>query len=392
MPSGDHTVVNRTATTPPGGVRRHDFLDRFGRASFKETLPRLAEKFWRRTIAILELVNKERKYIKVSKLPFATRLAMWRQGFLSESFTIYQLNSPDAAKSYFSDIRRHAGIWGINRPFENILDNKLVFWGFLKNFSSEIAPILGYVQQSTLYSFADLNNDAIILDMNSLRDLGKKLIIKPLSASGGLGIALYEWRDNTHHLNGEPCAPDKLLAAFTNGEYIVCKFINQAAYAARIFPDTANSIRILTLYDSERRECFIAAAAHRFGIRSGSKVVDNWVQGGVAAGVDLATGRLGKAYAFPRRGELIPHSHHPDTNEQIEGVQIANWPLIKSEIVQLGSKLPFLPHVGWDVIATDQGFEIIEGNNRPAVNIIQLGGPLLAEPRVAEFYRRHGVS
>ena len=101
MPSGDHTVVNRTATTPLGGVRRHDFLDQFGRASFKEALPSLAEKFWRWTIAILELINKERKYIKVSKLPFSARLAMWRQGFLSESFTIYQLNSPDAARVLF---------------------------------------------------------------------------------------------------------------------------------------------------------------------------------------------------------------------------------------------------------------------------------------------------
>ena len=105
----------------------------------------------------------------------------------------------------------------------------------------------------------------------------------------------------------------------------------------------------------------------------------------------MATGRLGKAYAFPRRGELIPHSHHPDTKEPLEGVQVANWPLIRDGIVRLGNKLPFLPHVGWDVIATDQGFVIIEGNNRPAVNIIQLNGPLLADPRVAEFYRRHGI-
>jgi Sugar-transfer associated ATP-grasp len=391
MPSGEHPLVNRGATTPLGGQRRHDFLDRLGRASFKEAFPDLAEKFWRRTIAILELINKERKYIKVSGLPFVTRLAMWRQGFLSESFTLYQLDSPDLARAYLSDLQRHAGIWGINEPFENILDNKLIFWGFLRNFSSEIAQVVGFIQRNAVYSFMDLHNDPIPIEMGSLNKLGYKLIVKPLSASGGLGIALYEWRDNAHYLNGERCTADKLLDAFAKGQYIVCTFVDQAAYAARIFPGTANSIRILTLYDSERRECFIAAAAHRFGIRSGSKLVDNWVQGGVAAGVDLATGRLAKAYAFPRQGRLIPHTHHPDTDELIEGAQITNWPQIKNGIVALGSKLPFLPHVGWDVIATDEGFVIIEGNNRPAVNIIQLSGPLLADPRVAEFYRQHGV-
>ena len=169
---------------------------------------------------------------------------MWRRGFLSELFTVYQLKSPGAATSYFSDVQRHAGIWGINQPFEHILDNKLTFWAFLKNFSKDIAPVLGLIQNNVLYSFVNLDDGTINIGLNDLNRLGNKLILKPLSASGGLGIALYEWRDNTHYLNGKYCTVAELSSAVANSQYIVCTFIEQAAYAAMIFHDTANTLRI----------------------------------------------------------------------------------------------------------------------------------------------------
>ena len=81
MPSGDYPLMKRGSTTPLGGPRQHDFLDRLGRASFKEAFPTLLVRFWRWTIAILELINKERKYVKVSGLPFSVRAGNVAAGF-----------------------------------------------------------------------------------------------------------------------------------------------------------------------------------------------------------------------------------------------------------------------------------------------------------------------
>jgi hypothetical protein len=391
MPAG---VGDRVAAAPPGlaaVARRRKLLDRLGRALLKDGLPTLAARAWRRVVAVAELVNKERKYVKVSDLPLSTRLGMWRRGFLSESFTIYQLDRPVEAAKYLSDYQRHARFWELNRPFEFILDNKLAFWGLLRNFSPAIAEIDGLIHSGCFFPVVGDGDETRPVDITHLGKLGRPLVLKPLSASGGLGIAIYSNRDGRHHLNHVPCTADELRTALSGEDYVVCRFIEQAAYARRIFPDVANTIRVLTIYDSERREAFIAAAAHRFGAKSGGAVVDNWVQGGIAAGVDIAGGTLGVAYAFPRQGRLVPLAVHPDTGAAIEGVQIANWQRIREGIVALASQLPFLPHVGWDVIATDDGFAVIEGNNRPAVNIVQIGGPLLADPRTERFYRQRGV-
>ena len=43
------------------------------------------------------------------------------------------------------------------------------------------------------------------------------------------------------------------------------------------------------------------------------------------------------------------------------------------------------------MVVTDDGFRILEGNQYTDVNLLQIHGPLLADPRVAAFYRRHRV-
>jgi hypothetical protein len=382
----------RALDTPPiqPGRARRRLPERLGRLLLKDGLPRLAANGWRRLVALAELVNKERKYLQESDLPLATRFGMWRRGFLSESFTIYRLGDPARAASYLSDYGRYARAWGINRPFEHVLNDKLVFWGLLRGFSPHIAPVAGLVRDGRLFRFRP--EGEVASNLADLGELGDRLVLKPISASGGRGILLYERDgDGRHRVNRASCTLDELRATVGRDGFLVCPFVEQAAYAARIFPEVANTVRVLTLYDDERQEAFVAAAAHRFGRRAGGAVVDNWVQGGLAAAVDLAAGTLGTAYPFPRRGRLEPHAAHPDTGAAIEGVGITNWAVIRDGVVALASRLPFLPYVGWDVIPTDGGFAIIEGNNRPAANIVQLERGLLADPRVESFYRRRGV-
>ena len=43
--------------------------------------------------------------------------------------------------------------------------------------------------------------------------------------------------------------------------------------------------------------------------------------------------------------------------------------------------------VGWDVIVTDEGLAVIEGNNPPN-RVIQKEHPFMADPRVSRFFEK----
>jgi hypothetical protein len=46
--------------------------------------------------------------------------------------------------------------------------------------------------------------------------------------------------------------------------------------------------------------------------------------------------------------------------------------------------------VGWDVMVTDDGFQVIEGNKFSDVQVLQVHRPLPDDRRVRDFYR-HGI-
>jgi len=119
--------------------------------------------------------------------------------------------------------------------------------------------------------------------------------------------------------------------------------------------------------------------------------VDNWTKGGLGAEVDLETGELGEAVTFPRSGKLTWYKNHPSSGSKIEGIVVPHWSHVQSEILDVARSLPFLPYIGWDIVVTENGFKIIEGNNNSDVNLLQVHRPLLLDPRIADFYKKYKV-
>lgn len=54
-------------------------------------------------------------------------------------------------------------------------------------------------------------------------------------------------------------------------------------------------------------------------------------------------------------------------------------------------QLPYIKYVGWDIVITDDDIVAIEGNNHPALKVIQLHEPFLKDPRVRKFYKHYGI-
>jgi hypothetical protein len=223
-----------------------------------------------------------------------------------------------------------------------------------------------------------------------LERLDRPVVFKPTNLSHGLGVFFCEPRDGGFLVNGAPSSVEAIKTQVGVFPYLITPKVEAAAYSRAICPAASNTLRVMTMYDAAAGAAFIARAMHRFGVRK-THPVDSWDRGGLSASVDLDTGRLGKACTFPVRGRMTWHATHPETRAPIEGTAVANWDQIATHLSELASRVPFLPYIGWDIIATDDGFVIIEGNARPEVRAIQAHGPLLADPRVAAFYRAHGV-
>ena len=92
---------------------------------------------------------------------------------------------------------------------------------------------------------------------------------------------------------------------------------------------------------------------------------------------------------LPENDEIAWTPSHPDSGAQVEGMAIPNWEDVTREIVRIATAVPFLPYVGWDFVVTDDGLQVIEGNNYSGMNVFPV--PMLDDPRVVRFFEHHGV-
>ncbi|MBA3258448.1 MAG: hypothetical protein H0T68_03145, partial [Gemmatimonadales bacterium] len=174
---------------------------------------------------------------------------------------------------------------------------------------------------------------------------------------------------------------------------LIERWVEQGPFWERLFPETANTLRVLTLWHPDDLTPFIARAVQRVGTAD-TVPTDNWSGGGISVPVDLATGRLGAGRLHPLKSGRPdqPVTHHPDTGTPIEGAVIPGWSRVADAVLRAAGGLPFNRIGGWDVLVDGDGEPVVvEANANSDVNLLQVHGGLLAEPRVRRFYQTFGV-
>lgn len=321
-------------------------------------------------------------------LPLSQRVRLWRFGFKSTSYFVYDFSRNDPS-DYLSDVA--LSITSVNGSFRRILDDKLLFHTSLSN-TLPIPELLGVIESGTISNWAG----SPIHDFESLLAFcsdATGLVLKPARSSRGQGILVVRCCANgCYTLNGRDVDVGDIKSLCESlDDYLVTAFIEQADYAAQIFPHSSNSIRFIAMNDSEC-EPLSPIAVHRFGTHN-TVPVDNWCRGGLCALIDPQTGRLGPAVANPIRtgGQLEWHSKHPDTDAPIEGVVVPNWPIIQQSVLAAMASVPVLRYVGWDILIANERFWVLEGNADTDIDLLQVHKPLLSIPAAREFYKRHNV-
>lgn len=317
-------------------------------------------------------------------------LSRERFSCLAHGFHADKLGLYDFARygygAYLSDINFIIGTGRINGPYRLLLNDKLAFHWLMGTSPRARVRLFAYVQSGLLHYPDSTARDRLHAYIRE----GRTLVFKPVRGGGGKGLRLW-----TPSNDSKDALSSLQLAISSLDDYLVTEHIEQARYARDIFPEAANTIRLLTMWDFENGRPFLGAATHRFATLA-SQPVDNFSFGGLTAAIDVQDGRLGAGVSRSpgsdlRSTELRWSDTHPDTGAQIAGVQIPAWDGLVDGLLSIAAYLPSIRYVGWDVAITDAGFRILEANNAPDPNIIQIHRPLLLDARNREFYQRVGA-
>lgn len=353
------------------------------------------------------LVRTELDTRETYDLPLRRRLWLWRRGFLSRSDYLYDLEG-GRHRQYLTDVERFVRTPRINGEWTVALSNKLVFHWMLAPFDEHRPAVYGMVRDGRFLSVGGDATDgerppmsvggvttedrgAATAEVTRRLEREGRLVLKWIKGGGGQNVYLCSYRDGDYRVNGEA----KTAAEFGDlvaglDDYLVCEHVEQFDFGASIYPETTNTLRIITMYDDDG-EPFVPIAILRTGTDR-SAPMDNFSKGGLSAEIDVETGTLGAAAQLPEE-DLVFRSGHPDTGEQIEGVELPGWEAIRDDVLEIAAENAHVPYVGWDVVPTDDsgGFQIIEGNSYPGAKSLQVHRPLLADDRVRAFYERHDV-
>ena len=124
----------------------------------------------------------------------------------------------------------------------------------------------------------------------------------------------------------------------------------------KLNPASVNTIRIITV--NHNGQIDIVGAILRMGT---GNFVDNFSAGGIAAPIDLATGKVFRSAIS--KYELQRYECHPVTKHRIKGFQIPFWDECLDMVVSASKIIPSVRTVGWDIAITEGGPEMIEGNH-----------------------------
>lgn len=301
------------------------------------------------------------------KVPFFIKLKMnFFGGYLADQYVLYDFKH-NYKKDYLSEYDWYKSRY-INAPFDFAFNNKVICQEILKYHVR--MPENYFIRNKNV--FYDFYNGVVTFeDIYSKLVDNEKLVIKPFALGKGEGVHVISYIDNNIFIDSTKCNKQK-LQQFIEGRdgYAISEFVNQHEYANNLYPFTVNTIRIVMFRDIETHEFKIYFAVQRIG-REKTIPVDNASKGGLVSKINLETGILSEGRCLH---DLNRYQYHPDTGYQIEGVQIPRWNQIKSEILSITKKLPYMDFIAWDLLLTQEGLCVIEGNASSGVNILQLWG------------------
>lgn len=136
---------------------------------------------------------------------------------------------------------------------------------------------------------------------------------------------------------------------------VIEELIVQSDIMASFHPQSVNSVRVTTVRINN--DIYIWYPWLKIGINGG--FVTSAAFDTLDAGIDATTGIV-NTDAFDENCNVFVN--HPNTGVKFKGFQIPKWQELINLIKEISNKLPSLGYVGWDMVLTDNGWVVMEGN------------------------------
>lgn len=199
---------------------------------------------------------------------------------------------------------------------------------------------------------------ADVSDLKEDPDKAKKLLNNPsgklvFKQSDGKCGAQVEIRNTSEFdLSG-------MIEFMSEGNYgLVEEFIIQHPDINRLSPSAVNTVRIITQINNEG-DVDILGCRLRISVDS---PVDNMAAGNLAAAIDERTGLVSGPGVYSDITK-VDQEYHPVTKVPIQGFQIPFWDEVLEMVKTAALLHPQNRSIGWDVVITERGPGLIEGNH-----------------------------
>ncbi len=136
------------------------------------------------------------------------------------------------------------------------------------------------------------------------------------------------------------------------------EFILQHPELSRLSSSGVNTIRIITQINKEQ-QVEILGARLRVSVNN---YVDNLASGNMAAEVDLETGKVAGPGVFSDITKPDV-THHPVSGIELMGYQVPLWDQCLDLVKRAALHKPENRSIGWDVVVTEKGPGLLEGNH-----------------------------
>lgn len=219
-----------------------------------------------------------------------------------------------------------------------ILDDKTLFYKYYGDFLVH-----------TVSSIADLKQDSKKAE-KILHSPSGKLVFK--QADGKCGAQVLIENSNKFDRFG-------MIEFMEKHDFgLVEEFIEQHPEMNRLSPSAVNTVRIITQLDSDG-EVVILGCRLRISVDS---PVDNMAAGNLAAPLDEDTGIV-NGWGVYSDITKPDQEYHPVTDVKIPGFQVPFWKESLEMVKDAALRHPQNRSIGWDVVITERGPGLIEGNH-----------------------------